>query len=686
MGEYDPLNIIPVLVGGCLSVRQQHMTNISTAISDLPPGQRAIRDRCFHPTGKFIEFKKEEIEQSIPDRFEQMAGLYPDRLAVKTKNHAFTYDELNKAANRVACAILSRRGKRDEPIVLLLEKGAEQIAAILGVLKSGNICVSVEPSIPRSRIVSILQDSQPGLLVTDNENVSLASELVWDGRLVINIDEKDGSLAADNPYLSTSPDALAFIVYTSGSTGDPKGITRNHRNMLHNTMTHTNTLHICKDDRWTALRSFSTGGALNDIFNVLLNGAASYPFDIKKEGLVPLTAWLIQEEVTIYSSVATVYRHFVSTLSGERFRKLRLINLGGEAIHKSDVELYTKHFDQACLFVSRMGSSETGTVSYYFVDKKTPVRGNLVPVGYPAEDMEILLLDDGRDVGFNHVGEIAIKSRYLSTGYCRRPDLTRARFLPDPKGGDHRICLTGDLGRMLEDGCLEYLGRKDFRVKVRGYWIEIAEIEMVLLDHAAAKEAVVVAREDRPGDKRLVAYIVPTGQPAPTVNELRGFLKQKLPEYMIPSAFVMLDALPLTPTGKVDRRALPIPSSSRPKLDTLFVAPGNSVEEELAEIWAEVVGVDQVGIHDNFFDLGGHSLAATRVISRVINSFKVELPIEFLFESPTVAKMAQIVVQNQAKKVGPEDLARMLTELETLSDEEARERLADEGTKEDSEK
>ena len=305
------------------------MSDSSRHIADLPLKQQPPRGDRVRPTNPFIEFKKEEIEQSIPDRFEQMVHLYPNRLAVKTKEHALTYDELNKAANRVACAILSRRGKRDEPIVLLLEKGAEQIGAILGVLKSGNICVSVEPSIPRSRIISILQDSQPGLLVTDNENVSLASELAWEGCLVINIDVKDGSISADNPHLSTSPGALAFIVYTSGSTGDPKGITRNHRNMLHNTMTHTNILHICKDDRWTALRSFSTGGALNDIFNVLLNGAASYPFDIKKEGLAPLTAWLIQEEVTIYSSVATVYRHFVSTLSGERFRKLRLINLGG---------------------------------------------------------------------------------------------------------------------------------------------------------------------------------------------------------------------------------------------------------------------------------------------------------------------------------------------------------------------
>jgi len=289
-------------------------------------------------------------------------------------------------------------------------------------------------------------------------------------------------------------------------------------------------------------------------------------------------------------------------------------------------------------------------------------------------------------VGSGDIGEIAVKSCYLSPGYWRRPDLTELAFLPDPEGGSERIYRTGDLGRMLPDGLLQHLGRKDFQVKVRGYRVEISEIELILLDFPAVKEAVVVAREDRPGDQRLVAYLVQNQQSVPTVSGLRRFLNEKLPEYMIPSAFVLLDALPLTPNGKVNRLALPPPGNARPEMDNPFVAPGTPIEVELAKMWAEVLSLDEVGIHDNFFDLGGHSLLATQVISRVINTFKVELPIKSLFESPTVADMAVVITENMAKKVGDEELALMLAELESLSDEEARKRLADEEIKEASEK
>ncbi|MCZ6626467.1 MAG: AMP-binding protein, partial [Deltaproteobacteria bacterium] len=294
--------------------------------------------------------------------------------------------------------------------------------------------------------------------------------------------------------------------------------------------------------------------------------------------------------------------------------------------------------------------------------------------------------DQGKQVGFNQIGEIAVKSCYLPPGYWRNPDITQSKFLADPEGGDKRIYLTGDLGRMAEDGCLEHLGRKDFQVKVRGYRIETGEAEMRLLDHPAIKEVAVVTQDDQYGDKLLAAYIVPSSKPGPSIGELLSFLQEELPDYMIPSAFVMLDTLPLAPNGKVDRQALPAPDRARPELDTPFVVPRTPVEEALVQIWAEVLCLDQVGIHDNFFELGGHSLLATRVISRVINTIKVEVSIKSLFESPTVADMAVVITENMAKKAGGEELARMLAELESISDEEARQRLADEEAKEDSEK
>jgi acyl carrier protein len=249
--------------------------------------------------------------------------------------------------------------------------------------------------------------------------------------------------------------------------------------------------------------------------------------------------------------------------------------------------------------------------------------------------------------------------------------------LPDPNGGDERTYLSGDLGRISADGCLFHVGREDFRAKVRGYSVEVSEIEMALLEHPDVKEAAVVGRETQSDDSQLIAYFVPSEKPAATVTELRNFLKARLPDYMIPSAFVLLRALPLTPNGKVDRLALPAPESKRPEVDTPFAAPRTLIEEELAGIWAAVLSLDRVGIRDNFFDLGGHSLAATRVISQVIRKFQLELPLQCLFQSPTIAAMAALITEHQGKQLGGEELDCVLTELESLSNEEAKRLLAD---------
>jgi len=348
-------------------------------------------------------------------------------------------------------------------------------------------------------------------------------------------------------------------------------------------------------------------------------------------------------------------------------------------VRKNDVERFQKHFSSQCLLVNGLSSTETGTFRKFFINNETEISTSTVPVGYPVEDMEVLLLDeDGKEVEPGQVGEIAVKSRYLALGYWNRPDLTDAVFSDDPDGEGTRIYRTRDLGRMSHDGLLEHLGRKDFQVKIRGYRVETSEVEKTLLELKDIKDTVVIAREDRPRDPRLVGYIVPENRPVPTVSALRRALSNSLPEHMIPSAFVMLDTIPLNPNGKVDRQALPVPDQSRPDLMESFVAPRTPTEEELAKIWAQILFLDQVGIHDNFFNLGGHSLLATQVISRVINTFKVELPIKTLFDSPTVADMAMIITQYQTKMARPEDLARMLTEVKSLSDEEAQRLLAEE--------
>jgi acyl-coenzyme A synthetase/AMP-(fatty) acid ligase/acyl carrier protein len=448
-------------------------------------------------------------------------------------------------------------------------------------------------------------------------------------------------------------------------------------------MNYINGLHISVEDRLTLLHSCSFSGSIYNLFGALLNGAALLPFDLKTERLNQLGNWLAEEEITICHSVPTAFCHAVQAFTGgEEFPTLRVIHLSGAPVSKADVELYKKHFAPECILVHRMGITETATIRSYFMDKTTPIDGVRVPIGYPVDDKEVLLLDEsGKDVRRNCIGEIAVKSRYLSLGYWRRPDLTRDKFLPDPNGGEERTYLTGDLGRMAADGCLFHVGREDFRVKVRGYSVDVSEIEMALMAHAAVKQAAVVGRETQSDDRQLVAYFVPSEKPAATVTQLRNFLKARLPDYMIPSAFVSLRALPLTPNGKIDRRALPDPSQSRPALDTPYAAGTTPVEEQLAKIWAEVLSLDQVGIHDNFFDLGGHSLAATRVVSQVLKRFQLEIPFQSLFHAPTVAKMAALIREYEGMGLGKKELDRIVAEIESLSDAQAEQLLFDQRAK-----
>ena len=303
-----------------------------------------------------------------------------------------------------------------------------------------------------------------------------------------------------------------------------------------------------------------------------------------------------------------------------------------------------------------------------------------MPVGYALEDKEILLLnDDGEEVGLNEVGEIVVRSEYLSLGYWNNPELTAKKFKPCPQDPHKRLYYTGDLGLMLPDGCLIHKGRKDFRVKIRGYGVDLIEVEKVMRRHHGVKEAVVVASKSKSDETRLIGYFTSSTQLVPSVNELRGFLQKTLADYMIPSVFVNIDKIPLTSNGKVDRKALPAADNSRPELDTPFVEPRTMIERELVSIWAEILSLREVGIHDSFFDLGGHSLAATRVVSQVIKNFQLELPLQSLFQSPTIAEMAAVIMEHRGKQLGDDELERILDELELMSDEEAKRLLNTEG-------
>jgi amino acid adenylation domain-containing protein len=627
--------------------------------------------RRIGPVNSFVEFRKEEIEQSIADRFEKVVQKYPYRMAIKTESHELSYEGLNRTANRLARAILQERGEGEEPIALLLEKNAPMIAAILGVLKAGKIYMPVDPSYPLARINAMMEDSGAGLIVTNNRNLVLAESIAQHDHQLINFDELDSSVAGENMGLAISPNNFASILYTSGSTGEPKGVVQNHRNILYKIRTYTNNLAFSADDRISLLSPCTFSLSVGFIFGALLNGGCLFPKDIKEEGFRGLANWLTKESITVFNAVPTAFRAFIDSLTTqEKFPALRLIHMGGAATRR-DVELYKNHFSPACTMVHDLGSNESGTIAQYVINHTTQIHGNTVPAGYAVEGGEILVLDDdGIRLPHDHVGEIALKSRYVALGYWRKPDLTRAAFLPDPTGGEERIYRTGDLGIMRYDGRLQYVGRKDFQVKIRGHRVELAEIEMALLGLAEIKEAVVVSQEDVPDEKRLVAYVVSKPKTHPTTSELRKLLKGKLPEFMIPSVFMFLDALPLTPSGKVDRQALPQPDHTGLHLEETFVTPRNPMERQIADIWSEVLKVDRVGIDHDFFDLGGHSLLAAQVITRVRDIFNVDLPFGSLLAKPTVASMAAVIVQYQVNAAEQEELRAALEGLDELSEEE----------------
>ena len=378
------------------------------------------------------------------------------------------------------------------------------------------------------------------MLVSDAANFPKA--VSYGGLSALNVDECPDASPWWNERPEISSHSPACLVYTSGSTGVPKGVVQNHRSLLAGTMNYTNCFHLNCEDRLSFLYSPGVIAAVRIMWLALCNGAALCIHDVRGDGILNLADWLRRERITLFTSVASVFRSFTSILTeADRFPDLRLIRLGGEPTLPKDVESYRKHFSQSCLLVNRIGSTETGTYSWYCMNKETPIEGLAVPVGYPMEGYEILLLDEnGEEVEANQIGEIVLKSSYLPSGFWNRPDLTMASFLPVPGAGKERMYRTGDLGRRLPDGRLIHMGRKDHQVKVRGHRIEVAEIEEALRSVDAVVETVVMPWKGPDGEQHLVAYFTVEAEPPPSITRASARLGQKLPAYMVPAYFVQL--------------------------------------------------------------------------------------------------------------------------------------------------
>lgn len=596
---------------------------------------------------RFIAFADEAVEQSLPSRFEEQVRKFPGRLAIKTKNTSLTYRELNRAANRIARAILHRCGHGPHPVACLFSDDALWVVAILGILKAGKIYVSLDPEHPPSRTEQVWRETQASLLVTDGPSLAAARQLSGASE-PLNVESID-DFSAENLGLSLAPESLACILFTSGSTGQPKGVVHNHGNILHNIKNHTNTLHITAEDRLSLLSSRTTAQAVTGTYSALLNGAALCFFRFKEEGLERLSQWLSDEQITIYHSSASTFRHFAASLTGNfLFPTLRVVKLGSEPVSSRELQLFKAHFSPDCVFVNALSSTETFMIRQYRT-RNSAVDGNLVPVGYDVPNMEVLVLgDDGQPVDPGEVGEIVVRSRYLAAGYWQKPDESKVAFAADSSGSDLRVFRTGDIGRLLPDGALVHLGRKDSRVKIRGNRVELAEVEAALLTLPGVRQAVVVAQEDERGNRILVAYVVPTAKDAASPVLLRRALRERLPRYMVPSLFILLDELPVTPQGKVDRRAV---KQQRVRVDS--VEPRDDTEAQLVAIWKNLCGVDHIGIRDDFFDLGGDSLLAASLLFQIEQVFGKELSPSILADDATIERLAEVLVAQWTAEPSP---------------------------------
>ncbi|NEO44780.1 MAG: AMP-binding protein, partial [Moorea sp. SIO4A3] len=595
----------------------------------------------------FEPFPLENVEGSIVEQFEQQVLRHGNRLAIGVPGQELTYNALNQWANRIARAVLNKLGAGSEPVALLFETGPSMIAAMLGVLKAGKFYVPLDISLPESRQRLILNDSKALLILSDRYHLDASGfEQKILSQDVLRIDSLEPGISDENLKIYCHPDDKAYILYTSGSTGRPKGVIQNHRYVLNLCRNYTNSGLMSFSDRFSLLYSAAFGGAVRDIYCALLNGAALFPLDVKQIGLHQLGRWLRDNEITVMFAVATLFRHFVSTLDGlGDFPKLRLIQIGSETVYRQDAELFVENFSDQCTLMVNLGGTEISPVRQFPITKETVLTGATVPAGYGVEGTDVFLWDEsGQEVPPGEVGEIVVRSRQVALGYWQQPERTEQVFITD---GEHRYFKTGDNGKLLPDGCLLHLGRKDFQVKIRGYRVETTEVEASLLNLDAVKEAVVVAQTEAGGavgDQQLVAYLTPVNsQNKPTANELKAALGDKLPSYMVPAGFIWLKSLPLTVTGKIDRRALPKPESilSTSQLQLNVIAPRTATEETLVKIWSEVLKIEPIGIENNFFELGGHSLHASQILARISNRLGIEVPLKQIFEAPTISLLSK---------------------------------------------
>ena len=633
---------------------QQIVVNTEIGISQLSlMGEEERRQLLVEWNNTEAEYPQDTTVISL---FEEQIEKRGDAIAIESEGEAISYVELNERANRLA-HYLSREGVGAETLLgICMERGVDMMVAVLGVLKAGAAYVPLDPTSPKERLAYMMEDSNILMLLTQQRLLDTVPD---NGARVVCLDSYQHVFAensTENLSHSATADNLLYVTYTSGSTGRPKGIAMTNRPLLNLLEWMCRTTQLPGGARTVQFASLSFDVSFQDMFSTWLSGGTLVLINqAERQDLPALARVLTQRRVNrIFMPAVALQQLAQGFFNQEQFSTtLARVIAGSEQLQITPAikEFFTLAKD--CSLHNEYGPSETHVVTALSLAGSPdlwPVRPS---IGRPISNTQIYLLDSFlQPVPIGVAGELYIGGVNLARGYLGRSDLTAERFVPDPFSDQPgaRLYKTGDLARYLADGNIEFIGRMDNQVKVRGYRIELGEIEAVLNEHNLVRECVVLAEPDKFGSNRLLAYLVASGEAAPKVEELRAFLGQKLPEYMIPSVFVFLDAMPLTPGRKIDRRALPSITGLRPDLELALVPPRNALEKSIAAIWEQVLGLKQVGVHDNFFDLGGHSLLMAQVYDRVQKVVDKKISLLDLLEYPSISALARFLNKDKTSQ------------------------------------
>lgn len=631
---------------------------------------------------------------NLQEILHETARSFAAKAAIERGEQTVSYAELEAGSNKLANHLISSGIEKGSVIAILVEDRVKLIEIIVGTLKAGCAFAPLNGDNPDSRLRSMIETINPALFIIEKEfyeklNGVLAESAATAKFLVINATRSEAvevcpnasaydqaSFADDSPpMVESGPDDMCYIYFTSGSTGAPKAIAGRLKSLLHFINWEIKAFAIGPDFKISQMAAPTFDASLRDIFVPLCSGATICVPRSRETIIDPksLIDWIDRSAINLIHCVPSVFRSLIKHgLNGDDLKSVRYIVMAGEKLFPSEIKQWIDVFGSRIQLVNLYGATENTMAKFcHFITEADATR-NSIPIGKPIDGAKAIIMDANRKVCDPGIaGEIYIRTPFLTLGYYNAPELTKQVFIQNPFSANPAdiIYKTGDFGRLLPDGNFELIGRRDNQVKLRGQRVELGEIEAALKRHSDVHEAVAKIWGDEPNSERLAAYVVGRAQSELTITQLQETAREYLPDYMVPADFVMLQSLPLLANGKIDREALPAPDRSKANNEQTYVAPTGELQQRLAAIWSEILGVEKVGIYDNFFYLGGHSLLVTQVISRVREEFQVEVPLRRLFERPVIDELAQAIEQIKTEQEEKQE-SNILDMVEGLSEEE----------------